>query len=104
MDRKELNVKPLPGKIYVQLDIKEDRYGNVIISHDAKQQTRLGTVIAKGDDCNIINVGDRVGVPYWAGVYIHIPGLGYMDEKHKIMGEKEVMFFTDYIGEEDGDI
>jgi co-chaperonin GroES (HSP10) len=96
----KLNVRPLPGKIYVRLDEKLDKFGErIFLPDNSRQQTRLGTVLAKGDGCDIVEVGDYVAVPFYAGVYINIPGLDFRDDKHKIMGEKEVMFFADLVAD-----
>ena len=104
-----MKIIPKKNRLYVFLDKKIDTYkvydellGKEIemqISEDSAQQTRIGTVMAKGEDVKLYEVGDRVAISYWSGIYINIYPLGYRDERHKICTEEEILF---EVGEEDG--
>jgi co-chaperonin GroES (HSP10) len=89
MPRFERRYRPTPGKIIIKRDeaVKVTK-GGIHVAGAAEKPTFTGTVIAVGEGCKGVNIGDRV---VYGGMY---QMLGQADENDKavLMYPDEVMY------------
>ncbi|MDR2079625.1 MAG: co-chaperone GroES [Treponema sp.] len=72
-----MNVKPLADRVMVKLEKSEEKTaGGIIIPDTAQEKTQTGSVVAVGDDKEVIKVkvGDKVMYDKYAGTQVKIDG------------------------------
>jgi co-chaperonin GroES (HSP10) len=82
-------IKPQKENIYVVLDGFLDYKGLVVLPEKHKEQTRVGTVIAIGDEVDRYVPGDRILMSYYTGTVLHLMQLDMRDERHRMMSQEE---------------
>jgi chaperonin GroES len=73
-------VRPLGGRVVIELDKANEKVGRLIVPETAQQQTNKGVVRAVGPGARVdgrvippaINVGDRVLLPQFGGQVIKV--------------------------------
>ncbi|MDR2403567.1 MAG: co-chaperone GroES [Spirochaetaceae bacterium] len=76
-----MKVKPLADRVMVKLEKNEAKTaGGIIIPDTAQEKTQVGTVIAVGDDKDVIKVqtGQKVMYDKYAGTQIKIDGVEHL--------------------------
>ena len=82
-------IKPQKKNIYVVLDGFLDYKGLVVLPERHKEQSRIGTVIATGDEVKRYKPRDRILMSYYTGTVLHLMQLDMRDERHRMMSEEE---------------
>ena len=82
-------IKPQKKNIYVVLDGFLDYKGLVMLPERHKEQSRVGTVIAVGDEVTRYKARDRILMSYYTGTVLHLMQLDMRDERHRMMSEEE---------------
>lgn len=73
-----MKVKPLADRVMVKLEKNEAKTaGGIIIPDTAQEKTQTGTVVAIGDDKDIIkvSVGQKVMYDKYAGTQVKVDGV-----------------------------
>lgn len=98
-----MELEPLGDRIYILLDEKIEKVGQIFVSESASERTRMATVKKMGPDCERtkrrflkksrtkLNIGDRIVVMFYAGNVLHLLGESILDERHRIVMEGEIM-------------
>ncbi|MDR2028581.1 MAG: co-chaperone GroES [Treponema sp.] len=76
-----MKVKPLADRVMVKLEKNEAKTaGGIIIPDTAQEKTQTGTVVAVGDDKDVIKVkaGDKVMYDKYAGTQVKIEGVEHL--------------------------
>jgi chaperonin GroES len=76
-----MKLKPLADRVMVKLEKNEAKTaGGIIIPDTAQEKTQTGTVIAVGDDKDVIKVkaGDKVMYDKYAGTQVKIDGVEHL--------------------------
>ena len=76
-----MKVKPLADRVMVKLEKNEAKTaGGIIIPDTAQEKTQTGSVVAVGDDKEVIKVkaGDKVMYDKYAGTQIKIDGVEHL--------------------------
>jgi len=84
-----MKVKPLADRVMVKLEKNEAKTaGGIIIPDTAQEKTQTGTVVAVGDDKDVIKVsaGQKVMYDKYAGSQIKIDG-----EEHLILKMSDII-------------
>ncbi|GHU04065.1 10 kDa chaperonin [Spirochaetia bacterium] len=84
-----MKVKPLADRVIVKLEKNEAKTaGGIIIPDTAQEKTQTGTVIAVGDDTEVIKVkaGQKVMYDKYAGAQVKIDG-----EDHLILKMADIL-------------
>jgi chaperonin GroES len=84
-----MKVKPLADRVMVKLEKNEAKTaGGIIIPDTAQEKTQTGTVVAVGDDKEVIKVkaGQKVMYDKYAGTQVKIDG-----EEHLILKMSDII-------------
>jgi chaperonin GroES len=84
-----MKIKPLADRVMVKLEKNEAKTaGGIIIPDTAQEKTQTGSVIAVGDDAEVIKVkvGQKVMYDKYAGTQIKIDG-----EEHLILKMQDII-------------
>jgi chaperonin GroES len=84
-----MKVKPLADRVMVKLEKNEAKTaGGIIIPDTAQEKTQTGTVVAVGDDKDVIkvSVGQKVMYDKYAGTQVKIDG-----EEHLILKMSDII-------------
>jgi chaperonin GroES len=84
-----MKIKPLADRVMVKLEKNEAKTaGGIIIPDTAQEKTQTGSVIAVGDDTEVIKVtvGQKVMYDKYAGTQIKIDG-----EEHLILKMQDII-------------
>jgi chaperonin GroES len=84
-----MKTKPLADRVMVKLEKNEAKTaGGIIIPDTAQEKTQTGSVIAVGDDTEVIKVtvGQKVMYDKYAGTQIKIDG-----EEHLILKMQDII-------------
>ena len=74
-----MTLEPLEDKLVVTIDIAADMTeAGLAIPEMAREKPTTGTVDAAGPDCKMIQVGDRVAFPKYAGSEFELGGAKYL--------------------------
>jgi chaperonin GroES len=76
-----MKVTPLADRVMVKLEKNEAKTaGGIIIPDTAQEKTQTGTVVAVGDDKDVIKVksGDKVMYDKYAGTQVKIDGVEHL--------------------------
>jgi chaperonin GroES len=76
-----MKVKPLADRVMVKLEKNEAKTaGGIIIPDTAQEKTQTGSVVAVGDDKEVIKVkvGDKVMYDKYAGTQVKIDGTEHL--------------------------
>jgi chaperonin GroES len=76
-----MKVKPLADRVMVKLEKNEAKTaGGIIIPDTAQEKTQTGSVVAVGDDKEVIKVkaGDKVMYDKYAGTQVKIDGIEHL--------------------------
>ena len=93
-DLKMAKIAPEGKRLLVQLNsIKECKTkGGIIIPDDHPEETRLGTVIATGDEVDKkFQPGNTILVQFFSGTVLHLPGSSMIDDTIRMITQSEVM-------------
>ncbi|MCL2380150.1 MAG: co-chaperone GroES [Treponema sp.] len=84
-----MKVKPLTDRVLVKLEKGETKSaGGIIIPDTAQEKTQIGSVVAIGDDKEVIKVkaGQKVMYDKYAGTQVKIGG-----EEHLILKMSDIL-------------
>jgi chaperonin GroES len=84
-----MKIKPLADRVLVKLEKNEAKTaGGIIIPDTAQEKTQAGSVVAVGDDADVIKVkaGQKVMYDKYAGTQIKIDG-----EEHLILKMQDII-------------
>jgi chaperonin GroES len=84
-----MKIKPLADRVMVKLEKNEAKTaGGIIIPDTAQEKTQTGSVVAVGDDTEVIkvSVGQKVMYDKYAGTQIKIDG-----EEHLILKMQDII-------------
>lgn len=87
-------IVPQGKRILVQLSsIKEMKTkGGVIIPGAHSEESRIGTIIASGDEVDKkYQPGALVLVAFFSGTVLHFPGEGILDDTIRMITQSEIM-------------
>jgi co-chaperonin GroES (HSP10) len=89
------NVKlsPWGDRIYIVVDEPKESSGSIIIPQRHRERSRTATVSAIGEDVKHFNVGDKVLISYYTGIFIDLLGMGLegKEDLHRIVREDEIL-------------
>lgn len=87
------NIDPLGPRVLVKLEpIAEKRTaGGIIIPDQHAEQSRIGEILATGEDVKKLYTGDTVLVAAHTGVLINLPGSSIVDDTLRIFNESEIL-------------
>lgn len=88
-----MKILPQGYKVYVRLGRVEEKKtdGGIILPGKHSEQSRIGEVMAVGNEVSDYSVGDKVLVQYHSGVAIHLVAIGILDDTHRIYNEAEIL-------------
>ncbi|MDR0710701.1 MAG: co-chaperone GroES [Spirochaetaceae bacterium] len=84
-----MKIKPLADRVMVKLEKNEAKTaGGIIIPDTAQEKTQTGSVVAVGDDTEVIkvSVGQKVMYDKYAGTQIKVDG-----EEHLILKMQDII-------------
>jgi chaperonin GroES len=84
-----MTIKPLADRVLVKLEKNEAKTaGGIIIPDTAQEKTQTGSVVAVGDDTEVIKVkaGQKVMYDKYAGTQIKVDG-----EEHLILKMQDII-------------
>jgi chaperonin GroES len=74
-----MKIKPLLNRVVIEQDEAQSKTNSGLILPDsAKEKPLSGKIVAKGDEANLVNVGDMVLYQKYRGTDISIDGKDYM--------------------------
>jgi co-chaperonin GroES (HSP10) len=93
----DLKVQPIDRNVFIELDPKHEKAGEIYLSQKQRQITRVGTVKAIGPlvTKGKFEVGDKVLIDYWAGHNLNLPKYKIFEGTHKMVPEGEIWSFID---------
>ena len=93
----DLRVQPIDKNVFIELDPKHEKAGEIYLSQKQRQITRVGTVKAIGPlvTKDKFKVGDKVLMDYWAGHNLNLPKYKIFEGTHKMVPEGEIWSFID---------
>ena len=66
--------------------------GGVILPDSHSEESRLGTIIALGDEVDSkFKLGDQILVAFFSGIVLHFPGEGMSDDTIRMITQSEIM-------------
>ena len=87
-----MKIIPVNDTLYIRLnEVEEQQIGRIILPDKHEERTRIGTVLATGDKVKLFKAGDKILVSYFAGIHLHLPTEGIMNDTHRILTENEVL-------------
>jgi len=93
----DLRVQPIDKNVFIELDPKHEKAGEIYLSQKQRQITRVGTVKAIGPlvTKDKFKAGDKVLMDYWAGHNLNLPKYKIFEGTHKMVPEGEIWSFID---------
>jgi len=73
-----MTLKPIKGKIALKRLEDKEETGGIILPESSKEKSTRGEVVAVGDDCLGIQLGDTVIFPKWGGTEFEIESTTYI--------------------------
>ncbi|MBT3273074.1 MAG: co-chaperone GroES [Spirochaetales bacterium] len=76
-----MKIKPLGDRVLVKMEeVEEKTAGGIFIPQTAQEKTQAGSVVAVGDDKDVIKVkkGDRIMYDKYAGTTVSIEGKDHL--------------------------
>ena len=87
-----MKIYPKGNRVYILLEkVEEKMVGSIYVQDKHSEKTRIGKVIATGEDANDYKVDDKVLVQYYAGVVIDLFGEGMDDDTHRIVNASNIL-------------
>lgn len=89
----DLKLYPWGDRLYIILDEPKESVGSIILPERHSERSRVATVSAVGEGVKHFNVGDKVLISYYTGIFIHIPDFAYRgkEDLHRIVREDEIL-------------
>lgn len=90
----DLKIIPQGLRLLIRLNPVEEKKteGGVILPTRHSEESRLGTIIAIGDEVNKkFKVGDQILVAFFSGTVLHFPAEGVLDDTIRMITESEIM-------------
>ena len=90
----DLKIIPQGNRVLIKLNKVEEikTEGGVIIPENHSEESRLGTIIALGDEVDKkFVVGDQILVAFFSGTVLHFPGEGLTDDTIRMITHSEIM-------------
>jgi co-chaperonin GroES (HSP10) len=88
-------IRPRNDNIYIKFDKPIEQAKKIFLPDDHRERTRLGTVIAVGDEVKYFKEGDRVIASYFAGVPLELPQYDLDPVIDRIVTQSELIAFID---------
>lgn len=74
-----MTLEPLEDKLVVTVDVAKDTTeAGLAIPEMAREKPTTGTITARGPDCKMVQVGDRVAFPKYAGTEFQLDSNSYL--------------------------
>lgn len=74
-----MKIKPLLNRVVIEQDEAQAKtLAGLILPDSAKEKPLSGKIVAKGDEANLVSVGDMVLYQKYRGTDISIDGKDYM--------------------------
>ena len=83
-------IQPILDKIYITVEDKAEKIGLVEIPGDARMRTQIATVQAVGKDVEELKKGDKILIPFDAGLHIQLPETYSFEPFHRIIRDHEI--------------
>ena len=90
----DLKIIPQGNRILIKLNkVAETKTkGGVILPDSHSEESRLGTIIAIGDEVDKkFEIGNQILVAFFSGIVLHFPGEGLTDDTVRMITESEIM-------------
>lgn len=89
----ELKLVPWGDRIYLILDDPKESVGLIQLPERHSERSRTATVSAIGEEVKHFNVGDKVLISYYTGIFVHLPDLAFRSKEdlHRIVREDEIL-------------
>jgi len=82
-----MNIKPILNRVVIKQDEAQlTTTSGLFIPDAAKEKPLSGTIVAKGDTANLVEVGDTVMYQKYRGTDIVVGGISYM-----IMQQEDIL-------------
>ena len=66
--------------------------GGVILPDSHSEESRLGTILAIGDEVDKkFKIGDQILIAFFSGTILHFPGEGMSDDTVRMITQSEIM-------------
>lgn len=87
-----VKIEPNEKRIYVQLEpVEEKKVGSLYVPDNHSERSRIGRVIATGDEVTRYVPGDRIFMSFYSGVVTEFPQYGMLGDVHRIVREEEIL-------------
>ena len=81
----------LGDTIYILMDDREQKSSIIYTPENAQQISEVGTVVKKGPDVQLVNIGDKVIISYYTGIHLQLPECYSESKYHRIIREHEIL-------------
>ena len=97
LEPQDLKVCPIDRYVFIELDPKHEKAGEIYLSNKQRQISRVGTIKKIGPMVtpDKFKIGDKVLIDYWAGHNMNLPKYKIFEGTHKIVPENEIWSFID---------
>lgn len=99
LEPEDLKLRPVDKYLFVELDPKHEKAGEIWLSQKQNQPTRVATIKAIGPNVDVdrykYKVGDKIVIDFWAGHNIRLPKYKIFEGTHKMVPENEIWSFID---------
>jgi len=88
------NFQPLGVRVLVKFRMKEDKFKNIILPSEKKQQLMTADIISLGDlarDSYGFEKGDIVFTPYWVGIDMEFYNFDFPEGTYKLITAEEIL-------------
>lgn len=84
------NIRPLGSNLYIYVLPRAEKIG-LIVTANAAQRTEEAIVIAKGEEVEELEVGDKILISYSEGTHIQLPETYSREPRHRIIIEHNIL-------------
>lgn len=88
----DLKVDPLDDYLLILVDPKHEKAGEIHLSPNQKQPTRVGTILKMGPKVpkDKVKIGDKVLMDAWNGHWLVLPKYKILGGTYKMVPEREI--------------
>lgn len=89
---KRLLIQLNPVKAFSKEIIKNDgTKGEIVFPDNHSEESRIGIILAKGDEVKGYEVGDKILIAFFSGTVLHFPGEDVLNDTIRMITQSEIM-------------
>ena len=88
------NFQPLGMRVLIRFEMVKDKFENIILPSEKKQQLMTADIISLGDlarDSYGFEKGDIVFTPYWVGIDMEFYNFDFPEGTYKLITAEEIL-------------